>query len=235
MCYNNTIEGDKMTKIIEYCNNNAFVTSLITLFLSAAITIAINIINRYIDRKSKENDIKRSEFYDRGELRVDKHKQLKYNDRISLIYSGYENKIIDDCGKYIIDEKVLNSGNLDFVRLSITNIGKMAIREIYVVVNNRNLAFLVEEEKIENLAKGEYINFVVPYFNKLLPNESILIFLYFLKDDKIFGEFSSELTIYYMDDYGNCYYQPLFLKSRTLEGPYRIEYKDYRKNTSMIL
>ena len=76
---------------------------------------------------------------------------------------------------------------------------------------------------------------VVPYYNKLLPNESILIDLTFLKQDKVFGEFSSELTIYYIDDYGNCYYQPLFLKSRTLEGPYRIEYKDYRKNTSMIL
>lgn len=220
-----------MTKIIEYFNNNAFVASLITLCLSTLITIIINIINKNIDRKDKEIDIKRNEFHNKGELRVDKSRNIKFNDQINILYSSY--KIKNE--KCIINENILNPNSLDYIYLPITNIGKTPIREIHVVVNNRNLTFIVEKERIKFLKKSQCVNFVVPYYNKLLPNESILIDLTFLKKDKVFGEFSSELTIYYIDDYGNCYYQPLFLKSRTLEGPYRIEYKDYRKNTSMIL
>ena len=220
-----------MTKIIEYFNNNAFVASLITLFLSTLITIIINIINKNIDRKDKEIDIKRNEFHNKGELRVDKSRNIKFNDQINILYSSY--KIKNE--KCIINENILNPNSLDYIYLPITNIGKTPIREIHVVVNNRNLTFIVEKERIKFLKKSQCVNFVVPYYNKLLPNESILIDLTFLKKDKVFGEFSSELTIYYIDDYGNCYYQPLFLKSRTLEGPYRIEYKDYKKNTSMIL
>ena len=220
-----------MSKIIEYFNNNAFVASLITLCLSTLITVIINIINKTIDRREKEIDIKREEFHNKGELRIDKSKNIKFNDRINLIYSSYKAKN----EKCMISKSILNSNNLDYIYLPITNIGKIAINEMYITVNNRKTLFLVENERIKGLVKEQYVNFVVPYYNKILPNESILIDLNFLKGDKVFGSFSSELTFYYKDDYGNLYYQPLFLRDRRFEGPYKIADIDYIKKTSLII
>lgn len=220
-----------MNKIIDYFNNNAFVASIITLVLSALITIIINIIDKNIDRKNKEKDIKKDEFHNRGELRINKSRGIKFNDQINILYSRYECK----GEKCIINKNILNPNSLDYIYIPITNIGKTAIREMYITVNNRNITFIIEKEKIKYLIKGQYVNYVVPYFDKLLPNESVLIDLSFMKNDKVFVDFSAELTVYYMDDYGNCYHQPLFLRSKTLEGPYKIEYKDYRKNTSMVI
>lgn len=220
-----------MKDFINYFNNNAFITSLITICLSALITIVINIIDKRIDRKYKEKDNKRSEYQNRAELRIEKHKKLKFNDQINLIYSSYK----ANGDKSIINKNILKQNFCDYMYLPITNIGKSAIREMYITVNNRNHTFITEEDRVNNMIKSQYVNFVVPYYNKLLPDESIIILLNFLKKDKIFGSFSAELTIYYMDDYGNCYYQPLFLNDRRLEGPYKIEYKDYRNNTSLII
>lgn len=220
-----------MKDIINYFNNNAFITSLITICLSAIITIIINIINKRIERKDKEKDNKRSEYQNRAELRIEKHKKLKFNDQINVTYSSYK----ANGDKSIINKNIAKQNLCDYMYLPITNIGKSAIREMYITVNNRNHTFITEEDRVKSMIKGQYVNFVVPYYNKLLPDESIIILLNFLKKDKIFGTFSAELTIYYMDDYGNCYYQPLFLNDRRLEGPYKIEYKDYRNNTSLII
>lgn len=221
-----------MTKIIEYFNNNAFITSIITIFLSALATIIINIVDKRIDRKDKEKDIKKIEFNNRAELRIEKHKKLTFNDCIDLLYSSYENINERKC---LINKKVLNQDSLDYMYLPITNIGKTAIHEMYITVNNRNITFIVEKDRIKDLIKGEFVNFVVPYYNKILPKESVLIDLNFLKKDNIFNLFSAELTIYYIDDYGNCYFQPLFLKDRRLEGPYKIKSKYFKKKTSLIM
>lgn len=69
-----------MKNIIDYFNNNAFAASLITLFLSAVITIIINIVDKAIDRKNKNIDKKELEYQNKGELRIEVRTKLKFND-----------------------------------------------------------------------------------------------------------------------------------------------------------
>lgn len=146
-----------------------------------------------------------------------------------MLYSSFDNK------GTIINKKIINPNCIDYTYLPMQNIGKAAIRELHIAVNNREQTFIAEEETIKSIVDGQYVNHVVSCFNKLLPNEAIVICLNYLKKDKIAKNFSSELTIYYMDDYGNCYSQPLFLNNRKLEGPYKISHEEYIKNTSSII
>ena len=218
-----------MKNIIDYFNNNAFAASLITLFLSAVITIIINIVDKAIDRKNKNKDKKEIEYQNKGELRIERRK-LKFNDQINVIYASYKTE--DGGDKCVINKKLFNPSNLDYFYLPMQNLGKTAIRELHIAVNNREQTFIAKEETIKSIVDGQYVNHVVSYFNKLLPNEAIVICLNYLKKDKIAKIFSSELTIYYMDNFGNCYSQPLFLNNRKLEGPYIISHEEYIRKTS---
>lgn len=218
-----------MKNIIDYFNNNAFAASLITLFLSAVITIIINIVDKAIDRKNKNKDKKELEYQNKGELRIEERTKLKFNDQINVLYSSYDNK------GTIINKKIINPNCIDYIYLPMQNIGKAAIRELHIAVNNREQTFIAEEETIKSIVDRQYVNHVVSCFNKLLPNEAIVICLNYLKKDKIAKNISSELTIYYMDDYGNCYSQPLFLNNKKLEGPYKITHEEYIRRTSRYL
>lgn len=216
-----------MDQIIDYLNNNALVTSLCTLFLSELCAIITVIVDRRIERKNKERDDKKEEFRNKGELRVDKTKKTKHCDRINIIYSSYKKS----GEEYIINKEIMSYEKVDYIYLPLTNIGKVPIKEMYITVNDRNCKFIVEEERIKSLIKNKYLNYVVPYYNKILPNETILMQLSFMEKDKIFKSFSSELTIYFCDEYGNFYKQPIFLKEDRIEGPYKVDEKLYMKET----
>lgn len=225
-----------MNDIINYFNNNAFIASIITLILSALITIIINVVERRLNRKDTIKDRKREERLNKGEFRVDRHIKGKHNDKIELIYTDYLRKE-GNVQNYncIYNEKNLNKKDVDKIMLPLKNIGYKEICEFYIAVNNRERLVLIEQERIKSAINGKYPNFVIGYYNKILPGESVLITLNFYKESKIFGSFSSELSIYYRDGYGNFYKQPIFLNEERVEGPYIIKSKEYIKETSLII
>ena len=224
-----------MKNIINYFNNNAFVASIITLLLSALITVFINIIERKQSRKDIIKDRDRDERLNKGEFRMDRYIKGEFNDNIDLIYTDYKVKFNENRMEDIIyDKKIIDNMQCETIYFPLKNIGNKEICEFYITVNNRAKFVLMERDRIDSAVNGKYANYVVGYYNKILPGESILVGLNYLKNSEIFS-IGSELTIYYRDGYGNFYSQPVFLGEQRVEGPYIVKPKDYLKKTSPIV
>lgn len=223
--------------MIDYFNNNAFVASIITLLLSTIINMLVISFERKLNNKESNRERKRNEKINKGEFRIDRFLREEPNDTLKLIYTDYsKNKINDRKFDCYYNKKVINKKYLDKIVIPLKNIGKINISEMYIVCNNREKTILVEEDRIKYLIKGKYPNYVVGYYKKILPSECIIIELYYYRGSKIFGTFSSELTLYYRDGYNNFYFQPIFLDEDVkIEGPYIVNSKEYLIKTSMII
>ena len=223
-----------MKDIINYFNNNAFVGSVITLVLTTFINIIINFIERRLNRKDIAKDRLREERLNKGEFRVDKYFKGNFNDSMSLVYTDYEIVKYDN-GNYdcVYNKKLLDNRNIEGIGLPLRNIGNKEICEMYISVCDKYRCSLIEKDVIKNAVKYKYANYVVGYYNKILPGESIYVVLSYYKGSKVFKPFSAELMIYYRDGYGNFYEQPLFLGEERVEGAYILSSDEYVKKTSL--
>ena len=224
-----------MKDIFSFINSNAIVASLITLSISSIIQIIMKKSDRKYEENRERKKEKRQEFLNKAEFHIDgKHWDSKEKPDICLFMTDFnasltkENDVV-----FNYDKNVLDSSKYKHMRFYLKNIGNADINELDICTTAQRNTMLCDIESVKNIVDDKFVNYNVCYDRKILKNDVILIDIAYLDNSKIFGVFSCELDILFMDSYGNRYRQPFFIRDNNIYPPSYISNKDFRIYTTV--
>lgn len=219
-----------MKEIIDFFNDNAIVTSLLTL----GITFIKDYLSKRSDRKyNKKQEMlkeRKEEFLNKAELHIEEEKwDSKEKPDICIFITDFEVSI--DATKEVsfnYSKNILKKDGYKHLRFYMKNIGNADINQLDICATNQRNTMLCDIDSIKYIVDSKFVNYSYCYDRKILKNDIILIDIAFLEDSKIRNTFSSELALLFRDSYGNLYEQPFFLQQRNLYEPHRITSKEYK-------
>lgn len=220
-----------MNNIINFINNNAIVASLITLFLTTIIQIAFRKSDRRYNesREVKKESIR--QFENKAEFIIDDNK-LTNNGKsdLQLLMINFKTELVNEKKEveFYYPQNILDNKEYRHFRICLKNIGNADVKSLYICSNNQKNTMLCNVTDVELFVNNKLVNYSVLYDRKIMKNKCIILDIAYLANSKIFSLLSSELSVIFIDSYGNLYEQALFVQQRKIYEPVSISYKDYK-------
>lgn len=219
-----------MKEIFNYINNNAIVTSLITLFLSTVIQVLFRRNDKKYNKKQENKKNRREEFQNKAEFiiynNIDDDETIPH---IDLFMTDFNAKVINNKTdvEFYYSKDVLDKKKYNHLKFYLKNIGNADINQLDICATAQRNTMLCQVDDIKFITENKSVNYNYLFDRKIMKGSAVMIDIAYLPNSKICNTLSCELALIFKDSYGNLYEQPFFLQQENLYEPRSITYKEY--------
>ena len=135
--------------------------------------------------------------------------------------------------KFYYSKDVLNKRKYKHIIFYLKNVGHADINQLDICVTSQKRDMLCDIEMLHTIVSDNFVSYNYCFDRKIMKDETIMIDIAYLEDDKICNTFSNELALLYRDSYNNLYEQPFFIQQKNLYEPSKISNNYYRVCTTV--
>lgn len=186
----------------------------------------------YQDHLKNKNEIKKEQkenFKNSADFRMQKANFLS-DDECDMIVFGTPiiSKVNNEEVIFKYPEEIKNKAEYIFHDYIFINVGNSYVSQFDLVTNNQKTTTIFDYKDIEYYISEPFINYNCLYDKIIDAKEELKIRIYYNKDNYFVSNFSSCLSILYVDQFKNCWVQSFFEDKDKLYPKRRISYKEHK-------
>lgn len=214
---------------------NTIIEAVVSGLISGIFTVIGVLITLGVENARKEKEIKRAEIKNKPRFKLREGK-FGTDDIIDLsVFVAPFNVIKKEDGTIIFnyDKKLYNENIIckDFI---FENIGKGFAAEFHIVSNNQKHVSIISFPLRKSFMNMHSLNYCVLYDKSSIEvNESLKVKIIYNKELQSTNLFSADFSIYYKDENGNYWEQPLFPETPKLYEPVKSSWKELKNQISV--
>lgn len=215
----------------------SIVCSLITSLIAAFVTTKIEKKKQQREDK-KEIKLRNEKLYEiRPRFEVIKYIECKPYKKTNFDFSNLNVLVLSIKGVEVSDNRItfdynagaIDNNNLVYFEYKLKNIGKTEIDYFTIASTMPKTVSVINLTLKSTLLEDNFVSYEADCNKRFIKeNDSVVIRVYYHKDEIINGLLGASLCIYMRDINGKMWKQPLFAPTKELENSTAISFKEYK-------